>query len=66
MLAVRVDPPRRYGEAEATEVLPQGRVSPQDLGIWSDDQVEPSLRDQVKGSPRKLSVHRRRGKCGYE
>jgi hypothetical protein len=52
--------------AEATAVLPQGRISPQDLGICSDDQVELSLRDQVKGSPRKLSVHRRHGKCGYE
>ena len=26
---------------EAAAVLPEGRISPQDLGIWSDDHVEP-------------------------
>lgn len=26
---------------EATAVAPEGRISPQDLGIWSDDHVEP-------------------------
>ena len=26
--------------AEATAVTPEGRISPQDLGIWSDDHVE--------------------------
>ena len=30
--------------AEATAVLPEGRISPQDLGIWSDDHVEPLRR----------------------
>lgn len=25
---------------EATAVLPEGRISPQDLGIWSDEQIE--------------------------
>src|SRR6266480_819178 len=25
---------------EATAVLPEGRISPQDLGIWSDDHVK--------------------------
>jgi len=25
---------------EATAVLPEGRISPQDLGIWSDDHIE--------------------------
>src|SRR5579859_6017001 len=25
---------------EATAVLPEGRISPQDLGIWKDDHVE--------------------------
>jgi 2,4-dienoyl-CoA reductase-like NADH-dependent reductase (Old Yellow Enzyme family) len=30
--------------AEATAVTPQGRISPQDLGLWSDDQVEPLAR----------------------
>ena len=29
---------------EATAVLPEGRISPQDLGIWSDDHVEPFRR----------------------
>jgi 2,4-dienoyl-CoA reductase-like NADH-dependent reductase (Old Yellow Enzyme family) len=29
---------------EATAVLPQGRISPQDLGIWSDKHVEPLAR----------------------
>lgn len=26
---------------EATAVLPEGRISPQDLGIWSDDHIAP-------------------------
>ena len=30
--------------AEATAVLPEGRISPQDLGIWSDAHVEPLRR----------------------
>jgi 2,4-dienoyl-CoA reductase-like NADH-dependent reductase (Old Yellow Enzyme family) len=29
---------------EATAVLPEGRISPQDLGIWSDDHIEPLRR----------------------
>jgi 2,4-dienoyl-CoA reductase-like NADH-dependent reductase (Old Yellow Enzyme family) len=29
---------------EATAVLPEGRISPQDLGIWRDDHVEPLIR----------------------
>ena len=29
---------------EATAVLPEGRISPQDLGTWSDDHVEPLRR----------------------
>jgi 2,4-dienoyl-CoA reductase-like NADH-dependent reductase (Old Yellow Enzyme family) len=49
-----------------TAVLPEGRISPQDLGIWSDDQVEPSLRNQVRGKPRELSAHCQNRKCGYE
>jgi 2,4-dienoyl-CoA reductase-like NADH-dependent reductase (Old Yellow Enzyme family) len=24
---------------EATAILPEGRISPQDLGIWSDDHI---------------------------
>ena len=29
---------------EATAVLPEGRISPQDLGIWRDDHIEPLSR----------------------
>ena len=29
---------------EASAVLPEGRISPQDLGIWSDDHIEPLAR----------------------
>jgi len=29
---------------EATAVLPEGRISPQDLGIWSDDHISPLSR----------------------
>jgi 2,4-dienoyl-CoA reductase-like NADH-dependent reductase (Old Yellow Enzyme family) len=29
---------------EATGVLPEGRISPQDLGIWMDDHIEPLAR----------------------
>jgi 2,4-dienoyl-CoA reductase-like NADH-dependent reductase (Old Yellow Enzyme family) len=29
---------------EATAVLPEGRISPQDLGIWSGDHIEPLAR----------------------
>src|SRR6202030_1935897 len=29
---------------EATAVLPEGRISPQDLGIWSDEHVAPLAR----------------------
>ena len=29
---------------EATAVLPEGRISPQDLGIWIDDHIEPLSR----------------------
>jgi 2,4-dienoyl-CoA reductase-like NADH-dependent reductase (Old Yellow Enzyme family) len=29
---------------EATAVLPEGRISPQDLGIWRDEHVEPLAR----------------------
>ena len=29
---------------EATAVLPEGRISPQDLGIWSDEHIEPLAR----------------------
>src|SRR5690242_7156275 len=27
--------------AEATAITPEGRISPADLGIWSDKQIEP-------------------------
>src|ERR1035437_5449779 len=29
---------------EATAVVPEGRISPQDLGIWTDNHVEPLAR----------------------
>jgi 2,4-dienoyl-CoA reductase-like NADH-dependent reductase (Old Yellow Enzyme family) len=29
---------------EATAVVPEGRISPQDLGIWSDEHIEPLAR----------------------
>src|SRR6201996_7295684 len=29
---------------EATAVLPEARISPQDLGIWKDDHLEPLAR----------------------
>jgi 2,4-dienoyl-CoA reductase-like NADH-dependent reductase (Old Yellow Enzyme family) len=29
---------------EATAVVPEGRISPQDLGIWMDDHIEPLAR----------------------
>ena len=29
---------------EATAVLPEGRISPQDLGVWSEDHIEPLAR----------------------
>jgi len=29
---------------EATAVLPEGRISPQDLGVWMDDHIEPLSR----------------------
>ncbi|WKW50192.1 NADH:flavin oxidoreductase/NADH oxidase [Rhodomicrobium lacus] len=30
--------------AEATAVVPEGRISPYDLGLWSDDHIEPLAR----------------------
>ena len=35
---------------EAAAVVPEGRISPQDLGIWSDDHIAPLARI-VRGSP---------------
>lgn len=29
---------------EASAIVPEGRISPQDLGIWSDDHIEPLAR----------------------
>src|SRR5512137_1056634 len=31
---------------EATAVVPEGRISPGDLGLWNDDQIEPLSRIQ--------------------
>src|SRR5450432_4786464 len=30
--------------AEATAVVPEGRISPSDLGIWKDEHIEPLAR----------------------
>ncbi len=30
--------------AEATAILPEGRITPADLGIWKDEQIEPLVR----------------------
>jgi 2,4-dienoyl-CoA reductase-like NADH-dependent reductase (Old Yellow Enzyme family) len=56
---------------EATAVLPEGRISPQDLGIWMDDHIEPLARIirfiseqgsvagmQLAHAGRKASTHR--------
>jgi 2,4-dienoyl-CoA reductase-like NADH-dependent reductase (Old Yellow Enzyme family) len=56
---------------EATAVLPEGRISPQDLGIWSDEHIEPLARIvrfiyeqgsvagmQLAHAGRKASTHR--------
>src|SRR6476469_5693223 len=40
---------------EATAVLPEGRISPQDLGIWSDDHAE-ALRAIVRFIHEQVSV----------
>ena len=32
---------------EATAVLPEGRISPQDLGIWRDEHVEMLSRSSI-------------------
>jgi len=50
MLAARVDLPRSWGGGGSDAVLPEGGVSPQDLGNWSGDQVEPSLPDHVSAT----------------
>src|SRR3954447_2467031 len=56
---------------EATAVLPEGRISPQDLGIWRDEHIEPLARIvsfihdqgsvagmQLAHAGRKASTHR--------
>lgn len=44
---------------EATAVVPEGRISPQDMGIWSDEQIEPLKRIVDY-------VHAVRGKIGVQ
>jgi 2,4-dienoyl-CoA reductase-like NADH-dependent reductase (Old Yellow Enzyme family) len=44
---------------EATAVVPEGRISPEDLGLWSNEQIEP-LRRIVD------FVHANRGKIGIQ
>ncbi|MGG5255358.1 NADPH dehydrogenase NamA [Neobacillus sp. SM06] len=43
---------------EATAVTPQGRISPQDLGIWSDDHIEglKELVDMIKEHGAKTGI----------
>lgn len=43
---------------EATAVTPQGRISPQDLGIWSDDHIEglARLTGQIKSYGTKAGI----------
>ncbi|MHC8659980.1 NADPH dehydrogenase NamA [Bacillus amyloliquefaciens] len=43
---------------EATAVNPQGRISDQDLGIWSDDHIEgfAKLTEQVKAQSSKIGI----------
>src|SRR5438445_13536698 len=45
---------------EATAVLPEGRISPQDLGIWKDDHIDPVVRIvrflHEQGSPAGLQL----------
>ena len=56
---------------EATAVSPEGRISPQDMGLWSDEQIEPLARInrfvkqqgavpgiQIAHAGRKASAHR--------
>ena len=33
--------------AEATAVSPEGRITPYDAGLWSDDQIEPLVKVKV-------------------
>lgn len=44
---------------EASSVTPQGRISPQDLGIWSDDHI-PGLRDLAQ------LIHEQDSKAGIQ
>jgi 2,4-dienoyl-CoA reductase-like NADH-dependent reductase (Old Yellow Enzyme family) len=39
---------------EATAVSPEGRISPYDLGLWKDEQIEP-LKKITRSSARKVA-----------
>jgi 2,4-dienoyl-CoA reductase-like NADH-dependent reductase (Old Yellow Enzyme family) len=43
---------------EATAVLPEGRVTPEDAGLWSDDQIEPwrAVTDAVHAAGSTIAV----------
>lgn len=43
---------------EASAVLPEGRISPEDLGLWSDEQIKPAKRvvDFVHAQGTKIGV----------
>ena len=54
----RVQSDRYLIIVEATAVNPQGRISDQDLGIWSDDHIEgfAKLTEQVKAQGSKIGI----------
>lgn len=43
---------------EATAVVPEGRISPEDMGIWSDDHIAPLKRivDYVHANGGKIGI----------
>ena len=49
---------------EATAVSPEGRISPEDLGIWSDEHIE-KLSGLENALGKELEGHLSREKQGY-
>lgn len=41
---------------EATAVLPEGRISPGDLGLWNDAQIEPLAKIVLQAKPQGVAV----------
>jgi 2,4-dienoyl-CoA reductase-like NADH-dependent reductase (Old Yellow Enzyme family) len=58
---------RRIDYSEATAVSPEGRISPEDLGLWKDEQIEKLQQinnsSAVKTQFREYSLHMRVCKC---